>query len=177
MKTTVLLCRHGQTDRNAKNLFQIDSAALTNTGKQEITKLKFALQEKAPAIRWSHIITTGLVRTKQSAEILKGEKNIYVIDVPDLQEFRGHAPLTRSLYNKETKPERIKDFEARVIASFSAILDRYRGKNIILMLHAGTLQVITRYFMHLENVVWQTGSGRILEFDGQEYIRTICKVR
>ena len=64
-----------------------------------------------------------------------------------------------------------------MITSFSAILDRYRGKNIILMLHAGTLMVIAKYFMPFENAVWQTGSGRILEFDGQEYIRTICKVR
>ena len=84
MKTTVILIRHGETEWNVLHRFQgLSDIPLNDTGRQQAGFAKNGLQN----ITLDAIYTSPLQRAVETAEIIRGDRNIPVYPTDGLQEM------------------------------------------------------------------------------------------
>lgn len=152
----IYVIRHGQTDWNVMKKIQGKvNTELNLTGKEQALKAEEILKDKPIDI----IICSPLKRAKQTAELVKGNRNIQIIDDEriserDFGEFEGKKRDEfnfKDFWNYDNKDEyvkveNIKEFFTRVYAFLDEIKIKYEGKNILLVTHGGVSIPISCYF-------------------------------
>ncbi len=185
----VHLIRHGKTIANENHLYcGVTDLPLTQQGKQELITLKQQINYPKENI----IIVSGLLRTKQTANILFDNKKLEVIQ--QLQEInfgdfemRGYQQLkdtpqyqqwisdieVNSPPNGESRPVFIK----RVINGFKKaekLCQNQKEQNVIIVTHGGVISTLMEnFFPHQKNFYqWQPtfGRGYTLSFDKSDNI-------
>lgn len=180
--TTVYLTRHGQTIWNIdKRLQGSGNSDLTDLGIEQAFKLK----DRVDNINLDVIYTSPLERAKKTADIIKGDRKIDVIEVEGLKEisfgeYEGHTEeeLLKIGLGKEIKElfdgnldikapggESLRELYDRVGKALDTILKQNVGKNILIVAHGMTLKAIMNYF--------NKGNGFYTEIMGQASLTKI----
>ena len=161
MKTTVILVRHGRTDKNVSGLLHSfsDDSSLTEEGRGQMEKTASWLKD----LGVSKIYSSREERAVQSAEILAGNlrlTNEVVIGLEERNwgEFEGRPWATvkeildkfsleeRYLY-KSPKGESWQEFENRTQESLEGLIKQNLGKTLVVVTHGGVIRVLLPYLL------------------------------
>lgn len=150
----LIIVRHGETEWNVmkKVQGQVD-IPLNCKGIEQARNLKNDIKNFEPDV----IISSPLLRARQTAEILCKDKTIfydYRIIERNFGEFEG---LTIEEFNaddfwsyeknlKYKKAENIQDFFERVYEFLKEIEIKYKEKKILLIAHTGVIIAVESYF-------------------------------
>lgn len=152
----VLIIRHGETDWNKKRLIQgtID-IPLNDEGKTQALSAHDALKnEKIDAV-----FASPLIRTRQTADIVVGDKNIPIIYDERIAERKFGIAEGMSiddidfeatwLPNKPPLYDGMETFEmlyGRISSFFDEIYEKYSDKTVLVVTHGGVSIVCGYYF-------------------------------
>lgn len=149
--------RHGQTDWNLDRKMQGGETerALNKTGIQQANETKKKLEN----VDYDTIICSPMHRVIQTAEIIKGEKNIMLttderIRERNLGELEGHdvtEEIEEKIWDCDTNyqipgGESLHDFEKRVLDFLEDIKQKYSNKTILIVAHGGVAKIIKAHF-------------------------------
>ncbi|MFR3911427.1 MAG: histidine phosphatase family protein [Clostridium paraputrificum] len=160
---TVYLTRHGQTVWNLdKRLQGSGNSELTDHGIEQAEQLK----KRVDSIQLDTIYTSPLERARKTANIIRGNRNIEIIEVDAFKEisfgeYEGHTEeeLLKIGRGKEIKEifngnmdikapggESLRNLYDRVGETLENILKNSINKNILIVAHGMTLKAVMNYF-------------------------------
>ena len=163
--TNIYLVRHGETELNKKKVYYgwMD-VPLTLQGEAQCQ----IVREKLKAIVFQVVITSPLIRTIHSSEIITGLTKDKLKIYPELKELNFgkweglHYSEIEKTYNEDwiewTKDwqgfcipegESFNTFYCRIKLCFDRILDKYKGKTILIVGHQGALKIIATLILNL----------------------------
>lgn len=159
-KTTIHIVRHGQSHGNVDPRTSGPDPGLTEEGKGQVKKRAETLaQEKFDIIYTSH-----LLRARETAEILKGEREVEINVFPQLEE-RGFGDLfdrpdvveqlatfdkiqetltdeQRWEYKYIPSMETEKDALRRFLSAIQTIVQVHKGKNVLVIGHGNLIRCL-----------------------------------
>lgn len=145
--------RHGQTDYNVQKLIQgASNVPVNETGKKQALMLKTEIDK----LKIDLVIVSPLLRTRQTAEILIGERKVKVITDDRLVERNFGVLEGKSLdfydaskywnynlnYHNDDNVEKISDLFLRTKLFLDDIKQRYFDKNILIVSHGATIRAL-----------------------------------
>ena len=159
--TKIYFTRHGETVWNRQGRFQgHKNSDLTDKGILAAELLSYRVED----IELDYIVSSPLMRAYNTAEIVRGNKDIEIIKHEGLKEinlgdFEGmsyleikkkHGDLLAQIEkdpfnNHYPKGENLKEFYERVVEAFKEITDKYRNKTVLIVAHGGTIKCIEAY--------------------------------
>lgn len=192
--TEIYLTRHGQTLWNLEKRLQGQGdSPLTDKGIKGAKLLGKRLEE----IELDVIYTSPIKRALETAKLIKGERNITLIEEKGLMEinfgdYEGHTEEEMlgigkgqeisKIFNGEMdvvppKGESLRMVYSRVKDTLDEILSREKGKKILIVTHGTTLKTIVSYFREdneiYHEIMGQATLTKVIEKDGKftfEYI-------
>jgi uncharacterized phosphatase len=186
--TKICMIRHGETDWNAAGRIQGSTdIPLNQKGMEQAGRCRDALK----AGDWDVIITSPLIRAKQTAAIINETLGLELIEMADFAErFFGDAEgMTLeerlALYPNREYPnqEDRLAFSKRVVEGIHKINENFEGKRVLLVAHGAVIhQILTdlsdglfRPEDHLSNACFshiQYGDNKwnIIEFNNVEHL-------
>jgi len=164
----LFVVRHGETDGNLYKIMDgIRDIDINETG---INQAKIT-RDKLKDIKFDLIITSPLIRTKHTMEVININNYPVIYDSRiierDCGEFIGlpFSSLDRDLYwnyYDKTKYERVESIDTlfkRVFSFLDDIKEKYKDKTILLVTHSGVGKAIDCYF----NGIPEDGNLQVLE--------------
>ncbi|HCS09813.1 MAG TPA: histidine phosphatase family protein [Clostridiales bacterium] len=159
--TKIYLTRHGETVWNRQHRFQgHKNSELTDKGILAAELLADRIED----IELDYIVSSPLLRAYNTAEIVRGNKDIEIIKLNGLKEinlgdFEGmsyadikkeHTELLTEIEkdpfnNRYPNGENLQEFYKRVVKAFLEVIDKHRNKTILIVAHGGTLKCIEAY--------------------------------
>ncbi|MDD4089647.1 MAG: histidine phosphatase family protein [Tissierellia bacterium] len=159
--TKIYLTRHGETVWNRQHRFQgHKNSELTDKGILAAELLADRIED----IELDYIVSSPLLRAYNTAEIVRGNKDIEIIKHNGLKEinlgeFEGMSYVdikkeyTKLLAEIEKDPfnnrypngENLQEFYKRVVKAFLEVIDNHRNKTTLIVAHGGTLKCIEAY--------------------------------
>ena len=170
----LIFIRHGQTDSNLANLINgLNEEPLNEKGIRQATELMEKLD-----INYDFIMSSPLLRAKQTAEIINSNNKKISIDNRIQERDAGSLTLTKVPddesdwwnYNPQKdykEAESVKKVINRVYDFINEIKDRYHDKEIIVVTHGGVLKCVYTYF----NNIPQNGDLSLINYDNCEIIK------
>lgn len=164
--TTIYITRHGETEWNKQHKFQGSmNSELTEKG---ILGAEL-LSERVEDIDLDYIIASPLKRAYHTAEIVRGIKDVEIIKNEgfmeiNLGDFEGmrydeirnccgdtlkkieEDPFS----NRYPNGENLIEFYKRVEKAFNDVIEKYKGRNILIVAHGGTIKCIECYFRKVQ---------------------------
>lgn len=164
--TRIYLTRHGETEWNREGRFQGNkNSELTEKGILAAELLSLRIE----GTELDCIVSSPLKRAYQTAEIVRGNKKIDIIKDEGFKEinlgdFEGmrwdeieekHGDILSRITedpinNRYPNGENLTEFYSRVERSFKDTINRFRGKNILIVAHGGTIKCIEAYTRKFE---------------------------
>ena len=162
MKTTIIdLLRHGEPLGGRRYRGQIDDP-LSEKGWQQMRE---AVADHRP---WDIIISSPLARCIEFAREL-GERHTLPLESDDrlmeigfgawegktADEISQQSPDSLMNFYKDPdkfRPEgaeRLTDFQQRIITAWNDLLDKYTGKHLLVVGHAGMMRMIIRHVLNM----------------------------
>ncbi len=159
--TRIYITRHGETEWNKQRRFQGNKdSALTDKGIMAAELLSDRIED----IDLDCIVASPLKRAYRTAEIVKGNKEIDIethdglmeINLGDFEGMRwdeiveGHGDVIDKIKNDPFKygypnGESLIQFYNRVENVFKEVVEKCRGKNVLIVAHGGTIKCIESY--------------------------------
>ena len=180
----ILLLRHGRTKANEKHLYcgSIDWQ-LSEEGRERLRQKRGVY-----GTDWDSFYTSGLIRTKETLELLFGEQET-VIEEPDLREMDFGAFEGKSYEMLRDNPayqewisgdnerkicpggESGEQMRERVLLAVDRILQKDLSKRIVIVTHGGPIAAIMKQLFpekNLNRYEWQPecGEGYLLRITG-----------
>jgi uncharacterized phosphatase len=158
--TSICLVRHGETDWNAIGKLQgRTDIPLNNKGILQAKECGEFLRTS----QWDMIVTSPLLRAKQTAEIISKKVNVSFVEMDDFMErnygdAEGMTMEERSVaFPNNTYPnqEDRKSLNNRVMSGIEKIKQRYKGSKVLLVAHGAVINAI---LANLSN--GEIGSGK-----------------
>lgn len=146
----IYFVRHGQTDWNVKGLYQGQTdIELNDTGVKQAEVIAAKLEH----IKFDVVLASPLKRTKKTAQVIHNGDIIY--DERLLE--RRNGGLEGKKKNREeidfTDPnetrfniEQLQSFRKRISDFWNEVIDKYKGKNVLVISHAGVSIYTQCYF-------------------------------
>jgi broad specificity phosphatase PhoE len=151
----IYLVRHGETDWNTKLLFQGHTDIKLN--KNGLRQAQCIAKELKNA-DVEAVISSDLFRAFQTAEeISKAHSPKLKIEKMEGLRERNYGNLEGKLYDryhsqgKDFTGEKDGKFFARVNKAFSTIMEKYTGKNIVVVTHGGVVRQIISHVLGLKD--------------------------
>lgn len=164
--TTIYITRHGETEWNRQCRFQ-------GTLNSELTEKGILaaelLSERVENIDLDFIIASPLKRAYHTAEIVRGNKNVEIIKNDGFKEinlgdFEGmrYDEIKNSqgdvlkdiendpFANRYPNGENLMEFYKRVEKAFKDVIEKYKGKNTLIVAHGGTIKCIECYLRKVQ---------------------------
>ena len=160
--TTIDLLRHGEVEGDAVYRGSTDDS-LTDAGWQQMVT---ALHDKKG---WDFIISSPLQRCREFAELVAEEDEIELEINNSFQEIdfglweglspdkimKEEAEKLKSWWQSPTRVtppegEDFHEFQARILKSLKQLISDNKGKNILLITHAGVIRVILMYVLGMQ---------------------------
>jgi uncharacterized phosphatase len=186
--TKICMIRHGETDWNAAGRIQGSTdIPLNQKGMEQAGKCRDALK----AGDWDVIITSPLIRAKQTAAIINETLGLELVEMADFAErfFGDGEGMTLeerlALYPNREYPnqeERI-SFSKRVIEGIQKINETFNDKRVLLIAHGAVIHQILTDFSdgnfrsedHLSNacfshIQYDDNKWNIIEFNNVEHL-------
>lgn len=163
----LILVRHGQTDANANGIIQgHGESTLTLLGRKQAQRIALRLKEEKIHICYS----SDLLRAKETAqEILKFHPLVQMICTQELREVHAGKhegrPINKDPKIKENifnnfhsyKPEGGESFieaQERVLDFYHDLLEKHKGKSVLLVAHGGILGALVLALLKKE-INWE----------------------
>ena len=167
MNTIIYLTRHGQTEWNLERRLQgRGNSPLTEAGIERAKELRDRIKD----IDIDYIYSSPIERALDTANIIKGEKNIEVITDNGVVEmcfgdYEGRKTDEVMAENPEWNIDRIMHGDVKLCApngedlgsvrlrvskSMDKIIEENRGKSILIVTHGITLKALMYYFKDQE---------------------------
>ena len=187
--TTVYITRHGQTMWNIEYRFQGQKdSELTEKGIEQ-AKL---LSERMKDVHIDCIYASPLKRTMETAKIIRGNRDIDIIEEEGFKElsFGDYEGRTKDELKLEGKGEEIskifayeedakapngeslKELYNRVSKTLDKLLEKEKGKTIFIVTHGAALLAIYKYFSenneYYPEVMGQTSLTKVVD-DGEGF--------
>ncbi len=186
VKNTFFFVRHGEADNNVKGICVTKdtkkfTAHLTKKGKKEIA----ATARKLTRQKIDLIITSPLIRAKETAEIIAKatgvkvvieqefhETDVGIFNGKKLSEYRKYISRnTNGFSSAPPRGENYTQIKERVLDAFHAIDKKYSGKRIVIVSHGdplwllkGALEGKTNQEI-IENGAYPHSKGGLFEID------------
>lgn len=200
-QTEIFFVRHGETDYNKRKLFFGHSdPELNETGKEQLRRTKKLIDKQMEEI--DIVFSSDLKRCTQSLEILELDRNIEKIMEMDFRElnfgiFEGKTfeeiklefPEKVAEMQKNWKTfkaengESLEELEVRVARKLDEVIEKHRGKKILIVSHAGVIQTaISHYLIQDIGLYWKVavGNGSLTKMcvnaDGFAYFEYINRI-
>ncbi|HVA96721.1 MAG TPA: histidine phosphatase family protein [Candidatus Acidoferrales bacterium] len=151
MQTTIYLIRHGEVHNPEGIIYgRLPNFGLSDKGKQELEKTADFLKDKTI----SQLYSSPLLRTKQSAEIIKNKLGIEEIQYSDLlietgtsyegRKFNSLDALQSDVYLKPLDPsdETIEQLAHRMQNFLNKLLATNNGKHIAVVSHGDPIMAL-----------------------------------
>ena len=168
----LLLIRHGHSHHAVTNTIADlrGCQGLTPEGLAQARALSERVRRWPDAAEWPILLSSPVPRAHQTAEVLREALRLdAIVPVPDLREqVPGEADgLQRDAYrarygtfNPQHEPDRPfspggeswKDFESRVAWTLEELAQRYAGRNVLAVTHAGF--IVTAFLKLLAITAW-----------------------
>jgi broad specificity phosphatase PhoE len=160
--STFCLVRHGCTDYNVENRLQgwMD-VPLNEEGRRQAKELAFSINKKC----WDVVISSDLIRAKQTAEIIsealnsplflfKGlrERNFGIYEGKLIQEIEE---MKLESNNSNMESEEKDNFILRINKSFDILASVFKGQRIIVVSHGGVLKNFLKVNVGYYKEAWQ----------------------
>lgn len=173
---TIYLVRHGQSETNLQDIYGLD-ANLTENGKKQIKQLATRLRH----IHFEAIISSTMLRAKQSAEIIALEHNLTVKTYEALKE-RCYGVLEgkkgyliqeelKDLFRKRSKlayEERIKFKFSKNYESDEEVMSRFiTSLRELSLVYVGQTILIVSHVTSMKNLLFHLGYASHNELEGQ----------
>ncbi|HDR3890988.1 TPA: phosphoserine phosphatase 1 [Bacillus cereus] len=188
MKTTVYVTRHGETEWNvAKRMQGRKNSALTENGMLQAKQLGDRMKD----LSIHAIYSSPSERTLHTAELIKGERNIPIIEDEHFYEInmgiwegqtiadieKQYPEEVHLFWNEphlfqSTSGENFGSVYKRVIKGIQLLLEKHKGENILIVSHAAAAKLLVGHFAGIEIAnVWDdpfmhSASLSVIEFDG-----------
>lgn len=176
----IYAARHGQTQWNVDNIVCGRSdIPLTEEGEKQA----LALAEKAAGYGLDIIIASPMIRAQQTARAVADRCGIEVLTDERLIEqcfgmFEGASRADevyqrhkRKYFHKHGGGESMMQLAQRVYNALDDIIATHKGKNVLLVCHAGVCRVIRSYFVDMENeemITYSPDNRSIVGYDVEE---------
>ncbi|SHF09511.1 histidine phosphatase family protein [Clostridium fallax] len=184
----IYITRHGETEWNTEKRMQgWRNSNLTELGLKQAEALRDRLQD----INLDVIYASPLKRAYDTANIIKGSKNIEIIKSDDLremgfgnwegmtlEEIESHPEYKDEIYNLYNNPVEYKPFGGETINNVSErvhnildeIIQNNKYKDILIVTHGMTLKFVMAYFakkakMEYEDVIFGQASLTHVKLD------------
>jgi len=164
--TNIYLVRHGETELNKKKVYYgWTDVPLTLEGEAQCQ----IVRENLKNIVFQVVITSPLLRTIHSSEIITGLTKDKFKIYPELKELNFgkwenlHYTEIEKAFNADwikwtndwqgfciPEGESFSTFYRRVKLCFNKILERYKGKTILIVGHQGALKIIATLILNLK---------------------------
>ncbi|MGY5766613.1 histidine phosphatase family protein [Brachybacterium sp. DNPG3] len=169
------LVRHGQTDYNLNDLFQGSSdIPLNDTGREQA---HHALED-APEIAWDGVISSTLLRAKETGEIIAADHGI---------PFEGTEPRLVEIDWGEAEGKPVAEMEAaypdrafpgreeldavveRACSALEDLADAHPGENLLIVAHGTLIRLVLSGVLggHLPSI--PNGALSLLEIEGETW--------
>lgn len=152
--------RHGETNYNVQDRYTGSAdVPLNETGIKQARELAENLKD----ITFDIIITSPLLRAKQTAEIISSFHNVFPVEIQGFQERNlgifEHLTVaeteekfpklrarqcTRKIDDAPDGGETIREFDQRIQREISQLCDTYGKKSVLLVCHSFVARVINR---------------------------------
>jgi len=161
--------RHGEAEHNVNHILSTkidDGVPLTKTGEEQAREIGEDLAPETIDI----IYTSPLLRTRQTAEIIKKSGNIKAKIVVDerireieagdmdkrtIEEWKQQFDRKDRFYDNPHNGESEADVEKRFLDFLNDVAKKHKGKNIIIVTHGALLRLAEKYFKNLrENEIF-----------------------
>ena len=174
----IYITRHGETDWNKEHRIQGHmDIPLNNQGRLDAKRAK----EKLKGIKFDVVFSSPLSRALETAKIITKHKII----IDDRLIERGNSKLEgisdEELFktinwDDEENPygiEKLSDLRKRVYSFLDEIVSNYKGKNVLIVSHAGIgIQIRTYFEGELkkdEDInIYRLRNGEVLEYDNSK---------
>lgn len=164
---TLYLVRHGQTDYPVEEKFYSSDSNLNlnKIGREQVLRISSWFQDISGI---SHIYASSARRAIETAEAISGKLNLDYEVIPELQErFLGELEGKSFTEVKERYPddwenwknnnpayrpsggESLNEFCQRIKKFTLEIIDKHKGKKIILVTHAGPIRCLLYDFLQI----------------------------
>lgn len=162
----IFFIRHGKDDGNYRGGWS--DMPLVDEGKEQVKKLAEFLEEKKNEYKIEKIISSDLLRAKQTTEIINEKLKVPVEYTDRLREM-NNGKIAGMLnvdaeklypglyYNTLRMDERYPggespiEFYSRITRDFEKIIDENKEcKNIMIVTHSGVINIIYRYINNME---------------------------
>lgn len=172
--TEVFFVRHAESEANVlgKVSGKNDNPDLTKKGELQAENAAETLLMQGK--KFDVIIHSGKIRAKKTAEIIAKKMNFdgefveeTLFSEQDYGKFSGktHEEILAELHLsqrdidrkkmreiiKNNPSENVEQFEKRVVSAYENILEKYRGKNILIVAHAGTARPLLNVYNGVES--------------------------
>ena len=162
----IFFIRHGKDDGNYRGGWS--DMPLVDEGKEQVKKLAEFLERKKDEYKIEKIISSDLLRTKQTTEIINEKLKVPVEYTDKLREMNNgkiagmlNADVEKLYpglyYNTLRMDERYPEgespieFYSRITRDFEKIVDENKEcKNIMVVTHSGVINIIYRYINNME---------------------------
>ncbi len=162
----IFFIRHGKDDGNYRGGWS--DMPLVDEGKEQVKKLAEFLEGKKDEYKIEKIISSDLLRTKQTTEIINEKLKVPVEYTDKLREMNNgkiagmlNADVEKLYpglyYNTLRMDERYPEgespieFYSRITRDFEKIVDENKEcKNIMVVTHSGVINIIYRYINNME---------------------------
>lgn len=188
MTTTLILIRHGQTNKNGTGVIHLvgDPEPLNKHGVEQISKAAQKLLGKEIV----KVYSSAEFRAIQSAKIIArlhstpfsktaalGERNWGHLQSKPWEEIEAilkTMPLEKRHTFKPTGGESWQEFENRLLKALSRILAKHQGKTIAVISHGGALRAMMPTLLGIPkekrfDYFFDNGSISEFEFDGKSF--------
>jgi uncharacterized phosphatase len=180
----ICIIRHGETDWNIKGKLQGRENIPLN--KEGIKQIEGTI-EYLKKYKWDKIITSPLLRARQSAEIIA--KNIGINGIHEEENFierdYGEVSGMTAKERKEAFPdgkynglEVFEDLQRRIVDSIIKYKKLYQGKNLIVVSHGKAINSLLSYLSNNEigngKTILKNACITLLEYNGNRLEIIFC---
>jgi len=158
---SVYFARHGRTDDNdhlkqTSGLVPVSDVPLNELGVEQADELAEQLKSQ----HFDMIISSPLLRAKQTSEIVNRYHNLPIIIDNSFQELRVGKYLDQSVWGElfdidknirnNDDAETVTEFFTRVYKALDNLKEKYADKEILIVSHGGVNQAFHAYFNKLK---------------------------
>ncbi|GAA5417862.1 putative phosphoserine phosphatase 2 [Paraliobacillus ryukyuensis] len=182
----ICLIRHGETDWNRVGRIQgKTNIPLNQTGIEQAK----ACQSYLAGSRWDVLITSPMLRAKQTAEIINEVLQMELEEI-DVFEERGFGDAEGLTFDERNRlfpdfnypnQESKQALEDRVMKGMQEIVERYPDKKVLLVTHGAVIHAVLRYMtqdsIDFTNTKLQNACFNHVQFlDGQWHVHNYNQI-